>query len=1675
MATTPETLPWDPEFVIPETQDWTIVTPIQIRDYVNFCIDMWEAENSKDAFLWEAYLAAFGNCPINTFQNMPHQTKSKLRNYLRKNGIYIPLIPRTSAYQALYDAAQETNQPTWPEDELLMQIQHPDGLTSRLNTTWAREHGKQPLPRTPNEPILEPHTPAHNRQPPAAQPFMTPSTTHVAQPGSRRSIRWQRDEPVASTEELRSHQRDSLTPTPIHQHEHGLAEAEGLYRIPSPGLTQYTRELTVLSKLYRDDMKYSGFGDNFQRKIGIFEDICFKAGIPDDGKQLALSFMLKDAALDFYYDSVSRIRPPFDRACEMITNYFEGPEWQQGVKNEWNTTTLTTTIAKNPDKSTAECLTIMLRTLSALQLGLRDNQRDVETLRDKVLDACRGIPATAAACSNPAQQFGALINQLKASILTYESIPGAKHSHQYAAEDNMVDELFTDRRFHRRDNWTRKRYNGRRDTHQGDKPVSASRPFRCFVCGKPDCRSDRHTRDEREAAWKKYRAEVTPRLSQRLDNKARQFITAYEGPTSDREEDDMDTILQQIIDADLQDKEDVSFLTERGPISLDEAQDIYHSLCVNSTYHAITHSLPNSDYDPGRGHYSNRQFLGILIDTGAAKHSTCGYGQFQALQSLVSIGLNRQAPCHGFRFGIGNTTSLGTTNIPLPIGNVTFYVIKADTPFLLSLADMTRLEVYLNNVSRELVRDRPKPQTWPVIEHRGHMFLHWQNTAIPTTAYPSELDVPQLLQKDETWLQMPLTDKELRHLHRRFGHPSVRKLLDMLERAGYDDIPAKTIKSITELCHLCQKHSTAPGRFKFTIRNSDAIQFNHTILVDIMYIDGAPVLHVVDDATSFQAARWLPDIATRTVWNALRNCWLDVYIGPPDYIVTDAGKNLTSKEFQNNASLVGTTANAVPVEAHWSIGKVERYHAILRRAYAVIAAEAGDLDQATTLQMAVKAINDTAGPKGLVPTLLVFGALPRISQHDAPTPTLATRAQAIQKAMAEVAKLHAQRSIRDALHTRNGPDTQPMHDLPIGSKVLVWREGSTGRSGAWTGPHILLSVTGETCNIQLDRSHSTPAAFRTTQVKPYLEVDAEDHDQPAASTANPPANPPPTPDTNITQKPADEPDRRNPARQRRLPYNLAGADVTLYLHDHNETPQDFDVFAYTRQAPFTESRAAEINGLIEKGVFEIVPLSAVPAGTRLFTSRFVDQIKAPGTPKEHEKSRLVVRAYQDHEKERVLVQSPTIQRASQRLILALAATLRYGLYLRDITQAYTQSTTTLNRPFYVRPPPSLGLSDDVVLHIIKPLYGIPEAGNHWFRTYHGHYTSRLRMQPSTYDPCLLHQTGDTFGVLGLQTDDTIGLFSPEFAQEEEEQIQAAGFASKPREQLTTATPLQFNGGLIQLLTEGVITLTQEQHCKELRTVTEQTQELKDSRGKTKQLSPREQYVSLRAKGAYIATMCQPEAAYDLSVAAQTTDLDSDAVKALNKRLQWQLENATRGLKYAPLTTELELIVFTDASFANNRDLSSQIGYVIVLADKTGKANILHWSSIKCKRVTRSVLGAELYALAHGFDMGTSIKLTLDAILPSRAPIPLVLCTDSKSLFDCIVKLGTTQEKRLMIDVMCLRQSYERREIAECRWIEGSLNPADAMTKKAPCAALTRLLDTNSISITPKEWVERPQL
>ncbi|KAI0991966.1 hypothetical protein K3495_g16220, partial [Podosphaera aphanis] len=307
--------------------------------------------------------------------------------------------------------------------------------------------------------------------------------------------------------------------------------------------------------------------------------------------------------------------------------------------------------------------------------------------------------------------------------------------------------------------------------------------------------------------------------------------------------------------------------------------------------------------------------------------------------------------------------------------------------------------------------------------------------------------------------------------------------------------------------------------------------------------------------------------------------------------------------------------------------------------------------------------------------------------------------------------------------------------------------------------------------------------------------------------------------------------------------------ITTFLSQKEELDQELskklraEKIITDPNPPFFLSRQKEIDGLISKGVFEIVTDSS---GTgRLFKSRFVDEIKGKATDSPFEKSRLVIQAYNDKNKADILTQSPTIQRASQRIIICIASSTSYSLHLRDVSQAYVQSTTNLNRKIFAKPPKEIlhTLPQNSILHIKKPLYGIPEAGTHWFQTYQKHHIEKLSMVQSTFDPCLLHtEKSDLFGVVGIQTDDTLFTGNDKFVNLENNEIIKAKILTKPVQKLHPDNQIIFNGGII-IHDDTSIFLKPKKQGDKISVI-----DIKSSSFKS-------EYVAQRARGAYIATVC----------------------------------------------------------------------------------------------------------------------------------------------------------------------------------------------------------------------------
>lgn len=170
-------------------------------------------------------------------------------------------------------------------------------------------------------------------------------------------------------------------------------------------------------------------------------------------------------------------------------------------------------------------------------------------------------------------------------------------------------------------------------------------------------------------------------------------------------------------------------------------------------------------------------------------------------------------------------------------------------------------------------------------------------------------------------------------------------------------------------------------------------------------------------------------------------------------------------------------------------------------------------------------------------------------------------------------------------------------------------------------------------------------------------------------------------------------------------------------------------------------------------------------------------------------------------------------------------------------------------------------------------------------------------------------------------------------------------------------------------------------------------------------------------------------------------------------------------------TQLHIFGYSDASFANNSDLSSQLGFIVFIGDDTDNVITLIFRSYKARRICRSAMASELISFSNIFDAAFTTTSEL-ATLTNRQP-PLRLFTDNKSLLDSISKGFRTSEKRLMLDITAARQGYRSGAISDIVLVTSAFNLADGLTKPMSQTALRPVQTFRQHTPTPTQWILRP--
>lgn len=408
----------------------------------------------------------------------------------------------------------------------------------------------------------------------------------------------------------------------------------------------------------------------------------------------------------------------------------------------------------------------------------------------------------------------------------------------------------------------------------------------------------------------------------------------------------------------------------------------------------------------------------------------------------------------------------------------------------------------------------------------------------------------------------------------------------------------------------------------------------------------------------------------------------------------------------------------------------------------------------------------------------------------------------------------------------------------------------------------------------------------------------------------------------------------------------------------------------------------------------------------------------------------------------------------QRLALTFACQNEFS-YLRDIVQAYIQSVTFLERLLYYYPLPEMKIPPGLILRAVKPIYGAPESGLHWFVSYSSNHIKKLGMQQTSTDPCILYKQPESktksIDMVILQVDDSFGTGSSSFLEQEDSASKS--FQSKPRKIFQVGTKLNFNGGVIHKDTKDSFTLSQIDKLKRIKLSKEPTEQK-----------------SIKHQLQYIGSYCRPDI---LSIAQLLRENDTTKIQSIIDYIKRTLHLVLRFVRLD--MDSLRIVTISDSSFNNAGNNYSQMGYLILLVDGNNNANIIQYSSKKCRRVTRSVMAAELLALVSAFDDAFFLQHTLDEILGYKIPIDSYI--DSRTTFNCVAKNGPTMEKRLQIDAAALREARDKHELRFLGWIPGPENASDGLTKATILQLnhpLIKLLDSNKFNVRAKGWATSKQ-
>jgi Reverse transcriptase (RNA-dependent DNA polymerase) len=452
----------------------------------------------------------------------------------------------------------------------------------------------------------------------------------------------------------------------------------------------------------------------------------------------------------------------------------------------------------------------------------------------------------------------------------------------------------------------------------------------------------------------------------------------------------------------------------------------------------------------------------------------------------------------------------------------------------------------------------------------------------------------------------------------------------------------------------------------------------------------------------------------------------------------------------------------------------------------------------------------------------------------------------------------------------------------------------------------------------------------------------------------------------------------------------------------------------------------------------------------IISSHTLYRVKVADDGKFSLKARIVPHGNRDKEKENIRGDSEVADHTSYRTVLALSAILNLPLFKVDVKAAFLQ-TGPAKRVVFVRPPSDL-LLPGKLWKLLTTTYGLTEANRIFQRQ-----SDDVIVDPGKMGMQSVHgvkqlfikrnSTGKIVLLIAKQVDDVLGCGIPEaqdwFITQFDKFFKIGTIVKSPER-------IRFDGGYIETMDSGEVVFTMDEYLQAIPSIllTRERRRLLESKVTISELK---EYQNRCGKFCWLGMMAFPLGHFYGSHLQQAVgDLRVKHLILCNTFIkEAQRMSATLVYRKPNLVKPVvpRILVFTDAGGIHKDTNYYQQGEIIGLGlglNADSPFYVLDWKSSKQKRVAQSPGAAETIAAHTGVYRGMVLRDSLEQIL--CLVIPLDLTIDSMSLYRSMVTSHDPVDLSMRRDVVGIRDLYGAEIIHTMRWIAGTSNPADPMTK-----------------------------